>query len=71
MIAGQFAPLRSAAEMLARASYRTPRAAKNWLDGANAPDAAALIELMAASNAIADEVNALVAARRAAREGTK
>jgi len=64
----EFEPLRFAAEMLARASCKSPRAARNWLSGSNAPDAEALIELMASCNTIADEVNALVAERRAARE---
>jgi len=68
-IAAEFSPQKFAAEMLARASRKTPRAAKNWLAFQNAPDAVALIELMASSNAIADEVNALVAACRRAREG--
>ncbi|WP_158507591.1 hypothetical protein [Tanticharoenia sakaeratensis] len=64
----EFMPLRFASEMLARASEKTPRAAQNWLAGKNAPDAEALINLMAACNSIADEVNALVAERKAARE---
>ncbi|WP_155820362.1 hypothetical protein [Komagataeibacter europaeus] len=67
-IGREFRPLRCAAEMLARAAGRTPRAAKNWLSGTNAPDAEALIELMASCNTIADEVNALVEERRKARE---
>lgn len=64
----EFGPFRFAAEMLARASQKTPRAARNWLSGLNAPDAEALIELMAACNSIADEVNSLVEERRKARE---
>lgn len=67
-IAREFRPFRSAAEYLARAANKTPRAAKNWLSGANAPDAEALIELMASCSSIADEVERLVAERRAARE---
>ena len=67
-IAREFRPLRSAAEYLARAANKTPRAAKNWLSGANAPDAEALIELMASCSSIADEVERLVAERRKARE---
>ncbi|MBB2172855.1 hypothetical protein [Gluconacetobacter asukensis] len=70
-IAREFKPLRFAQEMLARASGKTPRAARNWLDGRCAPDADALIELMASCNSIADEVNALVEERRRAREGKK
>ncbi|GAJ29713.1 hypothetical protein [Acidomonas methanolica] len=67
-IAREFKPLRFAQEMLARASGKTPRAARNWLSGTCTPDAEALIELMASCNSIADEVNALVAERKAARE---
>ncbi|MBM9401583.1 hypothetical protein JUN65_08285 [Gluconacetobacter azotocaptans] len=67
----EFSPFRFAAEMLARAAQKTPRAARNWLSGSNAPDAEALIELMASCNSIADEVNALVEERRRAREGEK
>lgn len=67
-IAREYSPLRSAAEYLARAANKTPRAAKNWLSGTNAPDAEALIELMASCSSIADEVERLVAERRAARE---
>jgi hypothetical protein len=68
VIKREFEPLRFATEMLARAAKKTPRAARNWLSGTNAPDAEALIELMASSNAIAAEVERLVAERRKARE---
>ncbi|NVN06042.1 hypothetical protein HW509_10640 [Asaia spathodeae] len=71
VIAREFRPLRFAAEYLARAANKTPRAAKNWLSGVNAPDAEALIELMASCSSIADEVERLVAERRAAREQEK
>lgn len=64
----EFMPFRFAAEMLARASRKTPRAARNWLSDRNAPDAVALIELMAACSSIADEVESLVSERRRARE---
>ena len=70
-IAREFKPYRFAQEMLARAAKKSPRAAKNWLSGVNAPDAEALIELMASCNAIADEVDRLVAERRKAREEEK
>ncbi|WP_367159929.1 hypothetical protein ABUE34_12865 [Kozakia baliensis] len=68
VIAREFKPLRFATELLARAANKTPRAAKNWLSGTNAPDAEALIELMASCSSIADEVERLVAERRVARE---
>ncbi|OUJ10321.1 hypothetical protein HK25_07075 [Acetobacter sp. DsW_059] len=71
MIRREFEPLRFAAEMLARSAMKTPRAARNWLSGTNAPDAEALIELMASSDSIAAEVNALVQQRRKEREGEK
>lgn len=67
----EFMPFRFAAEMLARASKKSPRAARNWLSERNAPDAEALIELMASCSSIADEVERLVAERRAAREQEK
>lgn len=67
----EFEPFRFAAEMLARSAMRTPRAARNWLSGTNAPDAEALIELMASCDSIAAEVNALVQQRRKEREGEK
>ena len=67
----EFMPFRFAAEMLARASKKSPRAARNWLSDRNAPDAEALIELMASCSSIADEVERLVAERRAAREQEK
>lgn len=71
VIGREFRPLRFAQEMLARASGKTPRAARNWLDGRCTPDAEALIELMASCNSIADEVERLVAERRKAREDTQ
>ncbi|ARW47850.1 hypothetical protein [Acetobacter pasteurianus] len=71
MIKREFEPFRFAAEMLARSALKTPRAARNWLSGTNAPDAEALIELMASCDSIADEVNALVQQRRKEREGEK
>ncbi|GAN95449.1 hypothetical protein Geu3261_0025_005 [Komagataeibacter europaeus NBRC 3261] len=64
-----FGMQRFAAEKAARASSRTPRCTKNWLAGKNVPDSAALIELMASSDALSDEVMALVHERRKAREG--
>ncbi|MBF0858185.1 helix-turn-helix domain-containing protein [Gluconobacter sp. LMG 31484] len=71
VIAREFKPYRFAQEMLARASNKTPRTAKNWLSGSSAPDIEALIELMASCNSIADEVERLVAERRKAREDTQ
>lgn len=66
-IAREYRPLRFAQEMLARASGKTPRAARNWLDGRCTPDAEALIELMASSENLRNEVLMLVAERQHAR----
>lgn len=69
IIRNTFGMHRFAAEKAARASSSTPRCTKNWLAGKNVPDAPALIELMASSDALSDEVMALVHERRQAREG--
>ncbi|WP_029606133.1 hypothetical protein [Kozakia baliensis] len=68
VIKREFMPFRFAAEMLARAARKTPRAARNWLSDNNAPDAEALINLMVSCHTIADEVNRFVEERRAALE---
>jgi len=68
VIKREFMPFRFAAEMLARAASKTPRAARNWLSDANAPDAEALINLMVSCHTIADEVNRFVEERRSALE---
>ena len=67
VIKREFEPLRFATEMLARAAKKTPRAARNWLSDKNAPDAEALIELMASSENLRNEVLMLVAERQHAR----
>jgi hypothetical protein len=46
---------------------RPPRTAENWLAGEHAPNGENLVELMAACSELADEINRLVAERRAAR----
>ncbi|QDH17433.1 hypothetical protein [Swingsia samuiensis] len=63
----EFTHLRSGPEMLARAAMKSPRAARNWLSGLNAPDAEALIELMASSETLREEVLRLVHERQSAR----
>ena len=63
----EFAPLKHAAERLARAAGTTPRCAKAWLAGEHAPNGESLMSLMASCRELADEVNRLVAERRAAR----
>jgi len=60
-------PLKHAAKLLARASGTTPRNAENWLAGVHAPNGENLVELMAECSDLADEINRLVAERRAAR----
>lgn len=62
-----YAPLRHAAKLLARDAKTSPRTAEKWLSGLNAPSGESLIELMASSQELADEVNRLVAERRASR----
>lgn len=63
----EFAPLKNAAKLLARAANATPRAAENWLAGMHAPNGEKLIALMSECKELADEINRLVAERRAAR----
>ena len=63
----RFGPLKNTAKLLARAGGTTPRNAENWLAGVHAPNGESLVELMAACQELADEINRLVAERRAAR----
>lgn len=58
---------RSAAKELAAEINADPRAAKNWLAGANAPRLAEAIELMAADPEVEEHILALVRGRREAR----
>lgn len=67
VIRRNYAPLKHAAKLLARAAGTTPRTAENWLAGSHAPNGEKLLNLMAACDELADEVNRLVAERRAAR----
>lgn len=62
-----YAPLRHAAKLLARDANASHRTTAKWLSGDTSPSGESLIEMMAASPAVADEVNRLVAERRAAR----
>jgi hypothetical protein len=63
----EYAPLKHAAKLLARHARTTPRTAENWLAGTHAPNGEKLLNLMAECTDLADEVNRLVAERRAAR----
>jgi hypothetical protein len=65
----EFAPLRHAAELLARAAGTTPRTAKNWLAGEHAPNGEKLLNLLAECKPLADEIFRVVEERRAARGG--
>lgn len=65
-----FAPLKHAAKLLARAAGTTPRTAENWLAGSHAPNGEKLISLMASCDELAEEINRLVAERKAARGET-
>lgn len=58
---------RSAAKELAAEVGADPRAAKNWLAGANAPRLADAIELMAADPEVEEHILSLVRGRREAR----
>lgn len=57
-----------AAKLLARAAKSSYRSAENWLAKLNAPSGEALINLMVECEALADEVQELVAQRRAAKQ---
>lgn len=61
----EFAPLRHAAELLARIADATPRAAKNWLAGEHAPNGEKLVTLLANRPDLRREFDALVDNRRA------
>ena len=58
---------RCADKQIARRIDVDPRTAQNYLYGKHCPPAHKLIELMAVCTELADEVNRLVAERRAAR----
>jgi len=59
--------MRNAAKRIARQIDADPRVVENYIYGRHCPPAAKLIELMAECTDLADEVNRLVAERRAAR----
>lgn len=67
VIRRRFAPLKHAAKLLARAAGTTPRTAENWLAGSHAPNGEKLVNLMADCQELAEEINRLVAERRALR----
>lgn len=59
--------MRNAAKRLGRRISSDPRVVENYIYGRHCPPAAKLIELMAECDELAQEVNRLVAERRAAR----
>ena len=59
--------MRNAAKRLGRRIGADPRVVENYIYGRHCPPAAKLIELMAACDELAEEVNRLVAERRAER----
>jgi len=65
----EYGPLKHATKLLARHARTSPRTAENWLAGSHAPNGEKLINLMAVCDALADEVNRLVAERRKERGG--
>lgn len=67
IIRREYAPLKNAAKLLARAAGTSPRTAENWLAGTHAPNGEKLINLMAECGPLADEVMKLVEERRRAR----
>lgn len=64
----EYAPLRFAAKILARATGVSVRTSQNWLQGVCAPRGDELISLMAASPTVRAEVMALVESRVARAE---
>jgi hypothetical protein len=58
----------NAAKRLARAARTSYRTAENWLAKLNAPSGEALINLMVECETLADEIQELIAERRAAKQ---
>jgi hypothetical protein len=65
IIAREYSPLPHAAKILAQHAKTSYRTAENWLSGMCAPNGEKLVNLMAECEALAQEVNRLVAERRA------
>ena len=63
-IQAEYAPLKHAAKLLARAAGSTPRAAENWLAGSYAPSGEALINLMARNAELRAEIDRLIEQRK-------
>jgi len=65
VIREEYAPLKHAAEYLARDAGATPRTAENWLSGLCAPTGEKLLNLMASCERLHDAVVAASIERRA------
>lgn len=63
----KYLPLRRATVTLAADAGTTPRTAENWLAGTHAPNGEKLINLLAANSDLHEEINRLIAERKAAR----
>lgn len=61
--------MRNASKRIGRVIDADPRVVENYIYGRHCPPAAKLIELMAECDDLANEVNRLVAERRASRGG--
>jgi hypothetical protein len=60
VLSAEYGRLKHGEKILARDARSTPRAAKNWLTGANAPNGENLINLMRRCAALRQEINRLV-----------
>lgn len=68
----EYAPLKHAAEYLARDAGATPRAAENWLAGLCAPTGEKVLNLMAACEPLRVAMNqAAIERRNALRQGAR
>ena len=66
----EYGPFKYAEKLLARHARATPKAARNWLDRQCAPNGENLMNLMAQCETLAEEINRLIAERKAARGET-
>ncbi len=56
----EYGPLKNATKILSSLAGVSPRTAQNWLDGEHAPQGAPLLNLMANSEAVRDEMSRLM-----------
>ncbi len=62
----KWAPMKNAAQLVARLAHTSPRTAENWLAGDAAPNGDTLITLMAADPDFAEKIMKLIEERRCA-----